>query len=165
VRAATGALEPDRAVVVFDALPGAVRREYRIAKVCWTSPPAELDVTIARLDDAIPCDAVATTATDPPANDGKQRVYIIGHPGGGVLRISLYDNELLDYDARRLHYHASTEKGSSGSPVFDDTWRLIGVHHAGPLPGQMLNRLNGKAGQYEANEGIRIDRIAGVARW
>jgi hypothetical protein len=165
VRTETKALEPKSVKVRFDGLPDARRREHKIERVLWTSRPAELDVTIVRLDGAIPCDAVATTATDPPANDGKQRVYIIGHPGGGVLRISLYDNELLDYDARRLHYHASTEKGSSGSPVFDDTWRLIGVHHAGPLPGQMLNRLNGKPGQYEANEGIRIDRIAGVARW
>jgi hypothetical protein len=160
VRAATGALEPDRAVVVFDALPGAVRREYRIAKVFWTSPPEELDVKIARLEGTIACHAVAPPAIDPPANDGTQRVFVIGHPGGGVLRISLYGNELLDYDGRSLHYRATTEQRSSGSPVFDDNWRLIGVQHAGAP----VHRLNGKSGQYEANEGIRIDPIAGGAR-
>jgi V8-like Glu-specific endopeptidase len=85
------------------------------------------------------------------------RVYIIGHPMGlEQPQFSLQDNLLLDYDRDRLHYRAPTEPGSSGSAVFDDQWKLIGLHHAGNLA---MPRLNGKGGTYPANEALRIDAI------
>ena len=85
------------------------------------------------------------------------RAYIIGHPKGlEQPQFSLQDNLLLDYDGSRLHYRSPTEPGSSGSPVFDDQWQLIGLHHAGDLA---MRRLNGKAGTYPANEALRIDAI------
>jgi endonuclease G len=31
----------------------------------------------------------------------------------------------------RLHYRAATEGGGSGGPVFNNEWKLIGLHHAG----------------------------------
>ena len=84
------------------------------------------------------------------------RVFIIGHPLGGSLSISLNDNLFLDWEDPRLHYRAPTEPGSAGSPIFDDQWRLIGMHHAG---GRNMRRLNGKEGTYEAKEGIWIQAI------
>jgi V8-like Glu-specific endopeptidase len=56
----------------------------------------------------------------------------------------------------RLHYRAPTEGGSSGSPIFNIQWKLIGVHHAGD---RAMARLNGQPGTYEANEGIWIQAI------
>ena len=86
------------------------------------------------------------------------RAYIIGHPKGlEQPQFSLQDNLLLDYDGSRLHYRSPTEPGSSGSPVFDSQWQLIGLHHAGNVA---MRRLNGKAGTYPANEALRIDAIA-----
>ena len=60
-------------------------------------------------------------------------VTVLGHPGGGTLSFSIADNELLDYEDTgfKLHYRTPTEGGSSGSPVFNQEWRLIGLHHAG----------------------------------
>jgi V8-like Glu-specific endopeptidase len=78
---------------------------------------------------------------------------VVGHPLGGGLSFSLEDNLLLDWDQRVVHYRTPTEPGSSGSPVFDDQWRLIALHHAG---GSNMRRLNGKPGTYEANDGINI---------
>ena len=92
----------------------------------------------------------------PVVEDGS-RVLIIGHPEGGDLSLSINDNDLLDRDDRYLHYRAPTEGGSSGSPVFNRDWRVIGLHHAG---GDAIPRLNNKGGTYQANEGIRIDAIA-----
>jgi V8-like Glu-specific endopeptidase len=46
----------------------------------------------------------------------------------------------------RVHYHAWTEPGSGGSPVFNANWEVIALHH----------KRNGKAGRYAANEGISI---------
>lgn len=91
---------------------------------------------------------------------------MIGHTGGGGLKFSFQDNELLDHEGSadnqftsvpcRLHYRAPTEKGNSGSPVFNDGyWQVIALHHAGGT----LSRLNGKPGTYQANEGIAMRSI------
>jgi V8-like Glu-specific endopeptidase len=41
--------------------------------------------------------------------------------------------------------------GSSGSPVYNRSWELIAVHHAGSM---QMKRLGGQTGTYPANEGI-----------
>jgi V8-like Glu-specific endopeptidase len=63
---------------------------------------------------------------------------------------------LLDHNDRLLHYRSPTEPGSSGSPVFNDQWELIALHHAG---GTDLPRLNNHGGTYAANEGITLPAI------
>ena len=86
-----------------------------------------------------------------------ERAYLIGHPGAASQpQFSLQDNILLDYDHRLLHYRAPSEPGSSGSPIFDHHWQLMGLHHAG---GHDIPRLNSTGGTYAANEGIRLDAI------
>jgi V8-like Glu-specific endopeptidase len=92
----------------------------------------------------------------PAAVDGKQRVYVIGHPEGRELSFSIDDNLLLDQDERVIHYRAPTEHGSSGSPVFNRDWEVIGLHHSGRSD---MPRLHGEAGSYPANEGIWIQAI------
>ncbi|CAH2402739.1 serine protease [Mesorhizobium escarrei] len=131
-------------------------QELKIAKVLWSSPRKELDVTVAELDVPVPLTQSYPLAQQLPKRGA--RVIVIGHPGGGTLSFSLADNELLDYEdaGRLLHYRTPTEGGNSGSPVFSHEWRLIGLHHAG---GDGMPRLNGQAGTYQANEGIRIDHI------
>ena len=91
-----------------------------------------------------------------PLTGQEQRVYIMGHPLGGDLKISIDDNVLIDHDESKVHYRAPTEPGSSGSPVFNRTWKLIALHHAG---GDNLQKLNGQEGSYQANEGIALKAI------
>jgi V8-like Glu-specific endopeptidase len=70
------------------------------------------------------------------------------------LSLSLQDNILIEANDRFVRYRAATEPGSGGSPVFDENWELIAVHHAaGSL--RALNRV----GDYEAAEGISIHAI------
>lgn len=71
------------------------------------------------------------------------------------VKISTHDNDLLDYDDVKIHYRAPTQPGSSGSPVFDRRWRVLGLHHAGS---DRMARLHGD-GVHAANEGIRVDSI------
>jgi V8-like Glu-specific endopeptidase len=156
VQVDAGSLPSSDAVACFEALEGAPANEYRIAQVLWSSPPDDLDATLVRLDPALTVKDVLSVSKTLPLCDGKQKVYVIGHPGGRTLSLSLHDNVLLDYDDRRLHYRAPTEGGSSGSPVFDQMWRLIGLHHAGSLE---MPRLKNQEGTYPANEGILIQRI------
>ena len=167
-----GGIEPDQALITFDAQNGTTGTQayYRVQKLLWGSPKQHLDTSLLRLDPSVqgitPCPIAKSLP--PPNND--HRVYIIGHPKGGELSFSLQDNELLDHEgppagAPRqperclIHYRAPTEPGSSGSPVFNEApdWQVIGLHHAG---GEYVRKLNGQSGTYAANEAIWIQSIA-----
>lgn len=56
------------------------------------------------------------------------RLNIIQHPGGGLKRIAIRDNGLRNSDENVIQYWTDTEHGSSGSPVFDDSWEIVGLH-------------------------------------
>jgi tetratricopeptide (TPR) repeat protein len=109
------------------------------------------------------------TLSRPAAGGGEEtytvpgKVYVIGYPLGQELSISLFDNDLIDHEnvygvspgsePRRIHYRAPTEKGNSGSPVFNSlTLQLIGVHHRGGR----IPKLKGQLGEYKVNEGMWI---------
>jgi V8-like Glu-specific endopeptidase len=157
-------LAPGDAHVAFHGLdddPGRQDR-FRVVRQWWYQPSADggLDTTILELD-GYPQDVVPTPLAQAlPAKPLRhRRAYVIGHPGGSAQpQFSLQDNVLLDYDHRVLHYRSPTEGGSSGSPVSDDQWRLIGLHHAG---GTRMPQLNRAGGTYAANEGITVDAIRG----
>jgi hypothetical protein len=156
------ALQPAEVRVTFRGLAEPTRT-YDVAEVLFTSPPDHLDVTIARLHTYPPDTACCPIAAGRPVSPW--RAYIIGHPSGvESVQYSLHDNRYLDADDMRLHYRTPTEPGSSGSPVFDDTWQLVALHHRGSLT---MPRLHGESGAYPANEAIWWDSIAaaiGTAR-
>ena len=81
-------------------------------------------------------------------------VTIIQHPFGGVKQISATMNQVVNIFEHRLHYTTDTLPGSSGSPVFDDNWRVVAIHHAG---GHV--KANKWGGRIFANEGILISSI------
>ncbi len=60
-----------------------------------------------------------------------QRVNIIQHPGGGPKKISLQNNFVAYADRSVIQYYTSTEPGSSGSPVFNDDFEVVAIHHSG----------------------------------
>jgi V8-like Glu-specific endopeptidase len=76
-------------------------------------------------------------------------VAIIQHPGGHYKKISMQNNFVAYADDRVVQYTTSTEPGSSGSPVFDHAFSVIGVHHAGGLL-----TVPGSSERYLRNEGI-----------
>jgi endonuclease G len=79
-------------------------------------------------------------------------VTIIQHPRGEKKQVALRENRIVDVLDRFLHYETDTEPGSSGSPVFNDQWEIVALHHAGvPAPGGELGGV--------INEGIRISRL------
>ena len=155
-RPSPGALLPSDAVANFQ-VAGA---RSRLGQVVWSSPVDELDCTIVRLEGPPPAQPLELAKQPVTYKTPPSRFYIIGHPGGRDLEFSLQDNLLLGCDARLLHYRTPTEGGSSGSPVFDDGWRVVGLHHAGDA---YLARLDGQPGTYEANEGIAIAAVLQAA--
>ena len=80
-------------------------------------------------------------------------VTIVQHPRGEKKQVALRDNKIVDIPTSFLHYAADTEPGSSGSPVFNDQWEVVALHHAS-VPAPERAELGGFM-----NEGIRISRI------
>jgi V8-like Glu-specific endopeptidase len=149
------ALRPEKAILKFELWRDGESPEFR-AEELWSSEPEHLDATLVRPTPAIENVPHVPIAKTLPLADGEQRAYIIGHPQGRKLSFSIHDNYLLDYDDRLLHYRSPTEPGNSGSPVLNDEWDLIGLHHRGL---HNMPRLHGKEGTYPANEGIWIQAI------
>lgn len=111
----------------------------------------DLDFTIVACDPSpLPAEILAIPfLSDPDTITRGERVNIIQHPQGRKKELSLHDNKVnYVYDVA-IRYTADTEGGSSGSPVFNNQWNLVALHHAGWADA------NGNA----TNEGIRIKAI------
>ncbi len=78
-----------------------------------------------------------------------ERVNIIQHPRGRKKEVALQENKVTAIMDRVIHYKTDTEPGSSGSPVFNNQWELVALHHAGFV----------QDGREVTNEGIRISAI------
>ncbi len=165
-------IKPEDAEIVFEAVDSAPT--YVVEKLLWSSPPEQCDACILRLTKPVTGIEPLPVANSLPTLEPSAQVYVIGHPGGRDLAFSFQDNELLDHEGPdqgkpqipgvcRVHYHAPTEGGSSGSPVFNSSgWEVIALHHKGGKTG--MPRLNGTPGTYAANEGISIRSIAQMAK-
>jgi len=98
-------------------------------------------------------------------------VTIVQHPNGQPKQIALRENQIIDVLENFLHYHTDTAPGSSGSPLFNDQWEVVGLHHSGvprrDSEGRILTRddtlwtsaMGDAAIRWIANEGVRISRI------
>jgi len=158
-------LRPEEVIIIFEALSR--DEEFKPSEIIWSSPSTALDVSILRfstdeherllqLTEKVEIYPVSKYLPVIDEESPSQRIYIIGHPFGGTLQLSFQDNVLLDHEDPKIHYRTPTEGGSSGSPVFNQQWDLIGLHHAGSAE---MRCLNNKPGEYEANEGIWIESI------
>jgi endonuclease G, mitochondrial len=79
-------------------------------------------------------------------------VSIIQHPSGAPKAIAIRENKIKDVFDDFIHYTTDTMPGSSGSPVCNDDWVVIALHHSGvPDPNDCT--------KYISNEGIRISSI------
>uniref|UniRef100_UPI003D926D6A DNA/RNA non-specific endonuclease n=1 Tax=Gordonia sp. B7-2 TaxID=3420932 RepID=UPI003D926D6A len=87
-----------------------------------------------------------------------ENVTIVQHPGGRKKQIVLRENKLIDIPDGFVHYSADTEPGSSGSPVFNDQWEVVALHHAS-VPAPERSEFGGFL-----NEGVRISSILNYLR-
>lgn len=62
-------------------------------------------------------------------------VNIIQHPRGGHKQVALRNNLVVRGDRHELLYLTDTDVGSSGSPVCDDSWQVVGLHRAAESAG------------------------------
>src|SRR5262249_44290809 len=97
-------------------------------------------------------------------------------PGGERKQVCVRENKLLKYDDNSpfIWYQTDTVGGSSGSPVFNNSWDVVALHHSS-VP--RMKKVNGRdvwlakdgsvwtsnmgddAVDWIANEGVRISQI------
>ena len=101
---------------------------------------------------------------------------VVQHPNGERKQLCVRENKLLKRTDDVLWYSTDTLGGSSGSPVFNNDWHVVALHHSG-IPetrdGQMLThdgqpfdpaRHAESDIKWIANEGIRVSRIVDTLR-
>lgn len=100
-------------------------------------------------------------------------INIIQHPDGRPKQYATVNNRLLDLrDDGFLLYETDTLEGSSGSPVFNRHWEVIGLHHCGVprMDGDQLVLRDGRRVpvdaevadddvEWIANEGVRTSAL------
>lgn len=97
----------------------------------WFFTDRALDVTVFALDDeTLPMDSYALSLREERPLPGA-RVPIIQHPNGETMQIS-YQSNFIEYaNDEILQYTTTTLPGSSGSPVFNERYDVIGIHSKG----------------------------------
>lgn len=85
-------------------------------------------------------------------------VNIVQHPNGDLKQVVVRENRLVNRGDFVLHYLSDTEGGSSGSPVFNDDWQVVALHHYGGPHREVVDGSGMPLGQ-AMNEGIRISKI------
>ena len=150
------AILPENAQANFQA----VEQVFKVKEIIWSSPYTDLDATFVSLEGEPTLKPLeiykdAMKMVKPPK--AAPRMYIMGHPSGRDLELSLQDNYLLACNERVIHYRTPTEPGSSGSPVFENKeWKVVALHHKG---GTEMKKLNDPSSTYEANEGIMLTAL------
>jgi len=138
-------LRPLQAEVEFTRLDG--RPRVKLGELVYSSQRIEMDVSILRIVPPPNSGTLGLCPTLPKISDASmQRVYVVGHPNGQELAVSLYDNSLAEYAQQYVRYRSPTEQGNSGSPVLDRQLSCFAIHHRALKDKQL-------------NEGIALDAI------
>jgi V8-like Glu-specific endopeptidase len=90
------------------------------------------------------------TGARPPRED--DYVFIIQHPDGGPKMIGLSHNLVRYVGDDVIQYWTDTKAGSSGAPVFNSRWQVVGLHH------RWVEAPDGEGVAYR-NQGRRIERV------
>jgi endonuclease G, mitochondrial len=120
------------------------------------SPEGELDFAIIAIGDRvqgnIDLDDLGYCTISTEKQEIGQSINTIHHPLGEYKRIET-KGTLLDFSERFIYYHIGTLSGSSGCPIFNDSFHVIGLHHyATPSKSSKTPFKN-------AHEGISIQAI------
>ncbi len=107
-------------------------------------------------------------------NEDQEALNIIHHPDGDYMQLSIRENLFVKITPTSIWYKTDTAPGSSGSPVFNDQWQVVALHHMGvgrkneagdyiDKEGKVIPKIKGKIDAskvvWDANEGIRISVI------
>ncbi len=103
-------------------------------------------------------------------------IHTIHHPEGQPRQVCLRENRLMALadpalEGSWMHYETDTERGSSGAPLYNSQWEVVGIHHSGVEKRDDQGRILAVGGGlwspemgerlkwWYANEGLRISRF------
>jgi len=158
--------------IEFDFLEGEAVQptHYRLdPEACFVVDEVEeRDYAIVKLGDRIGGPSEPEAFGWCPMSDASDKhsigefANIIQHPEGGPKQVVLQDNLIAARSDFALHYLADTLGGSSGSPVFNNEWQAIALHHWGAAFNELTPDRNYDPNS--VNEGIRISQIISHVR-
>lgn len=91
----------------------------------------DLDFTVIELEDLNVSHTPLKAKAKRISRD--ERINIIQHPGGHYKKISFQNNFVAYADNTVVQYTTSTEPGSSGAPVLNNSFEVIAIHHSGGM--------------------------------
>ncbi|UCE62172.1 MAG: trypsin-like peptidase domain-containing protein [Phycisphaerales bacterium] len=106
-------------------------REYKIVAEVARSEPREFDFAAFQLEAVPEGNRKHFRVRSYQFENLREPVGILGYPNGEPLRFAygvVFDNNSF---MGRVAYTANTAPGSSGSPVFNENWDLVAIHHHG----------------------------------
>ncbi len=133
-------------------------------KFIMKSPEGDLDFTIIAIGDRVSGQNNIGDFGFCPLKAGENKyalgeyVNIIQHPGTEFKKLVFRNNQLVAQSEEVLQYHATVISGSSGSPIFNDRFEAIALHHYGCASRVAFAR-DGTPGPKQIAEGIRISAI------
>ncbi|GAA3722973.1 DNA/RNA non-specific endonuclease [Gordonia hankookensis] len=169
--AAASSLQFDYQLCIDD-IP-AIVTEFRLDPTTffWTSPVDDLDVSLIAVGPRLAGDKALEQFGFTPLSSAADKhaegdfVSVIEHPDGDFKQIALRENRVVGRGASSttLFYSADTLHGSSGSPVYNDEFCLVALHHAGgPRNDHTLD--TGAPAPDDCNEGIRASAVVAALR-
>jgi endonuclease G len=133
-----------------------------------TSPANELDFTVVAVSPKVPLwqfGCLPLIEATGKTSEGEW-LTIIQHPSGQRKQLCVRENKFIKRTEDMLWYTTDTMPGSSGSPVFNNDWFVVALHHAG-VPeikdGVIVRQADGSE-KWIANEGVRVSRIVQTLR-
>ncbi len=115
----------------YESLP----RKNILLKAPFTMDEVDgLDYAVLPLDADVEADRGFFTACPQRLGD-KSSVTIMGHPAQGTTALGLQYSwgmiRDINDESKRISYTAQTSPGSSGSPIFNANFELVGLHYHG----------------------------------
>lgn len=130
---------------------------YQVKQALRRSPIEELDYVVLELEDSPGAkDEIGYLKRVAATLKKNQSAYIIQHPNAEPQKVVLQENWItyVAHDQRRVQYLTNTKRGSSGSPVCNQKWEVVALHHSGaPIPSSVSNIF------VSGNEGIPMAAI------
>jgi S1-C subfamily serine protease len=121
-----------------------VRFDYRAGKLLlpealeldlqFVSSDYHLDYALVGIKGRLKQQA-ATLATIPL--DSGQEIRMIHYPQGGYILVSDISH-IVQVGSDYIDYDISTDNGSSGAPIFNHYWQVVGIHQGDPGVGRSL---------------------------
>ena len=151
-----------------DAPANEVTVELVPDELFYTSPVSELDFTVVAVSPKVPLwqfGCLPLIEATGKTSEGEW-LTIIQHPSGQRKQLCVRENKFIKRTDDMLWYTTDTMPGSSGSPVFNNDWFVVALHHAGvpEMKDGVVVRQSDGSEKWIANEGVRVSRIVQTLR-